>query len=205
MSDNTSVMTTRGNRLLQTARATGLALWASLLCPLSARAANWQDNAQKLYSHLQRLHWVAAGHGHKVVYDFVDPNSAVAHALIDRLDPLIAPDGLTVRTILVGYLTPSSAGKAAAILQSPDPLAALDRGEAGFLPGQGSTIAPVAASAASARILRADFRTLTVLEGNPWMRMAPLLVYRDQQGRVHVFQGRLDTARLAAIIRATGP
>ncbi|MDA8390475.1 MAG: hypothetical protein M0Z76_07070 [Gammaproteobacteria bacterium] len=202
MSGKKTVTTTHGRRHAPAA-VVRLALWGCLLCPPLAGAANWQDDAQQLYRHLGHLHWIAAGRGPKVLYTFVDPNSAVAHTLISRLAPQIAPDGLTVRALLVGYLTPSSAGKAAAILQSSDPLATLDHGEARFVPARGSAIAPAPMTPATRQILKANFRALTALEGNPWMRMAPLLVYRDRQGHVHVFQGRLDGARLDAIIRAT--
>ncbi len=197
-------MTTRGNRLFLPGMMRA-ALCGCLLAPFTARAATWQDDRGLLYAHLEHLHWVASGHGPKVLYDFVDPNARSSHTLVLELTPLVARDHLTVRTLLVGYLTKTSAGKAAAILQAADPPAALARTEAAFTRTQGGAIAPALILPAARQILQADFRALSVLEGNPWMRMAPLLVYRGRRGRVHVFQGALTPARLTRIIRAAGP
>ncbi len=185
--------------------AMAMAFLGGCLLHLSvARAASWQNNAQLLYRHLGRLHWIAEGRGPKVLYDFIDLNAPNDHALFTRLAPLLSRDHLVVRQLLVGYLKTSSAGKAAAILQSRDPRAALARAESRFS-AQGAPVAPIPVRPATQRILQANFQALTALEGNPWMRMAPLLVYRSQTGHVHVFQGYLTSTRLAAIIGRAGP
>lgn len=183
----------------------GLVLFALLAANAYARGGGWQRNGTLLYQHLSGLHWVAVGGGPKVLYDFIDPNSRPNHALFERLAPLIRQDGLTVRQILVAYLSPTSPGKAAAILQSRQPLRVLDEGEAGFAHAAGANIAPVPVQAQTQRILRQDFQALTAVEGNPWMRFAPILIYRAKDGRVHVFQKRLTKARLTAIIASIAP
>jgi thiol:disulfide interchange protein DsbG len=182
----------------------GFALVALLITNAHARGMGWQRSGTLLYQHISGLHWVAAGHGPKVLYDFIDPNSRPNHALFEQLAPLIRRDQLTIRQILVAYLSPTSTGKAAAILQSGQPMRVLDEGEARFAHATGAGITPVPVQPRTQHILRQDFQALTAVEGNPWMRFAPILIYRAKDGRVHVFQRRLTNARLATIIASVG-
>ena len=183
----------------------GLVLGAFLVTNAQAQGTSWQQSGTLLYQHISGLHWVAAGHGSKVLYDFIDPNSRPNHALFERLAPLIRRDHLTIRQILVAYMSPTSTGKAAAILQSRQPLRVLDKGETRFARATGADITPVPVQAQTLRILRQDFQALTAVEGNPWMRFAPILIYRAKDGRVHVFQRRLTNARLTTIIASVDP
>lgn len=66
-----------------------------------------------------------------VIYTFEDPNCIFCHLTDIELKPYIKA-GLQVRLIPVGFLKKSSAGKAAAILQSSDPAQAWEADEAGF-------------------------------------------------------------------------
>lgn len=184
-------------------RRARLALAAVLLnglCCMPAMAANWQTSKTLLYRHLGHLHWIADGRGPKILYDFVDPNSQYSHALFERLAPFVARGEITVRQIIVGYLTHSSAGKAAAILQTASPLQTLRYGEQHYRRTSGSAIAAVPVNVVSQYILHQDFQVLAMVEGNPWMRLAPLLIYKGRQGHVHIFQSRLSDTRLAKII-----
>ncbi len=167
---------------------------------VQAVAANWQTSKTLLYQHLGHLYWVADGHGPKIIYDFVDPNSHYSHALFEELAPLLAHHQVTVRQIIVGYLTKSSAGKAAAIMTSANPLHTLQYGERHYTTARGSAITPVPVNMASQRILHQDFQVLAMVEGNPWMRLAPLLIYKGPRGRVHIFQSRLSGTKLEEII-----
>lgn len=167
---------------------------------MQAVAANWQTSKTLLYRHLAHLCWVADGHGPKILYDFVDPNSPYSHALFEELAPLIAHHQIMVRQIIVGYLTTSSAGKAAAIMTSANPLRTLRYGERHYTTAGGSAITPVPVNAASQHLLHKDFQVLAMVEGNPWMRLAPLLIYKGLQDRVHIFQSRLSRPELQKII-----
>ncbi|MHB1566429.1 MAG: hypothetical protein ACYCXG_06895 [Acidiferrobacter sp.] len=192
----------RLTRLTQRCRfylALGLIFLSGPFC-VKAIAANWQTSKALLYQHLGHLYWIADGHGPKILYDFVDPNSRYSHALFEELTPLLARDQITVRQLIVGYLTKSSAGKAAAILESASPLHTLQYGERHYTRAGGSAITPVPVNAASQRILHQDFQVLAMVEGNPWMRLAPLLIYKGPRGRVHIFQSRLSATKLEEII-----
>ncbi|WP_298139317.1 hypothetical protein [Acidiferrobacter sp.] len=177
----------------------------TVVASASAQDLAWQRSGTLLYQHLGRLHWLAAGHGRKVLYDFIDPNSRPNHVLFERLAPLIRRDDLTIRQIVVAYLTRTSAGKAAAILQSPQPLQVLDEGEARFMRKTGAGITPVPVQPQTQYILHQNFQALTAVEGNPWMRFAPILIYRAKSGRVRVFQRRLTNQRLLSILASVAP
>lgn len=192
----------QGRRLTQRRRlylVLGLIFLNGPFC-VQAIAASWQTSKTLLYQHLDHLYWIGDGHGKKVLYDFVDPNSRYSHALFEELTPLLARDQITVRQIIVGYLTKSSAGKAAAILRSTNPLHTLQFGERHYTRVGGSAITPVPVNAASQRILHQNFQVLAMVEGNPWMRLAPLLIYKGVRGHVHIFQSRLSATKLEEII-----
>lgn len=177
-----------------------------LFIPTQAIAMNggsstaWESSKSLLYRHLGHLHWIANYNGPKILYDFIDPNSRDSHRLFNQLQPLLRRNHVTVRQLIVGYLTPTSAGKAAAILQSANPQSVLNNGEALYKRHTGAAIIPISANPMTQYILHKNFQVLAVIEGNPWMRLAPLLIYKNQQGRVHVFQGTITPTRLQNII-----
>lgn len=63
---------------------------------------------------------------------FVDPNCIYCHKFYEEAKPLIAAGKLRVRYVVVAFLKPSSAGKAAAILGASDPATAMAANEKGF-------------------------------------------------------------------------
>lgn len=64
---------------------------------------------------------------------FFDPNCIFCHKLYERALPLIQAGKLQMRVTMVGFLKPSSADKAAAILLAKDPAKALAYNEAHFV------------------------------------------------------------------------
>lgn len=64
---------------------------------------------------------------------FFDPNCIFCHKLYKRALPLIQAGKLQMRVTMVGFLKPSSADKAAAILSAKDPAKALAYNEAHFV------------------------------------------------------------------------
>ena len=64
---------------------------------------------------------------------FFDPNCIFCHKLYERALPLIQAGKLQMRVTMVGFLKPSSADKAAAILLTKDPAKALAYNEAHFV------------------------------------------------------------------------
>ena len=79
---------------------------------------------------LEKAAWVGDGpsNAKRIVYVFSDPNCPYCNAFWRATRPYVGKD-LQVRHIMVGVLSQSSAGKAAAILAAEDPAAALARHE----------------------------------------------------------------------------
>lgn len=66
------------------------------------------------------------------LYVFADPNCIFCHELYEQTAPLVNTGKLRIHWIMVGVLGPSSAGRAATILEASDPTTALARNEAQF-------------------------------------------------------------------------
>lgn len=67
-----------------------------------------------------------------VLYAFADPNCIYCHHFYQAVAPLAKAGKLQIQWALVGFLKPSSMGRAAAILSAKDPAAAMAENEAGF-------------------------------------------------------------------------
>jgi len=136
-----------------------------------------------LYRSLPQATGITEGHGPRVLYDFFDPNCPYCHMLYKRLQPLIGPYHLTVHAIPVAYLTSTSPGKAAALLQARDRLAALHQSQAHYSWKQGSSIAPVIPTPATRRALAVNLKLDTEAAGFP---LVPILVYQKADGTIRV-------------------
>jgi len=97
-----------------------------------ARPATGSDGDQDYWQALTHTHYIQEGSKGPIIYDFYDPNCPYCHEIYTWLQNPIHNKQIQVRFITVGFLTPSSAGKAAAILSAKDPLAALKLNENKF-------------------------------------------------------------------------
>ncbi|TAM94190.1 MAG: hypothetical protein EPN40_12010, partial [Rhodanobacteraceae bacterium] len=148
-------MTTAGT--LQAPRGRFFALLAVCLVLLVAAPVQAGPTASTGISPMQALqqaHWVAEGSTHPthVLYTFVDANCPYCHTLWLALQTY-QHDGLQVRNILVGVISASSPGKAAAIFSARDPAAAWRENEErwGSRSDGGGGIAPLAVISARDR------------------------------------------------------
>ncbi|GAB3628133.1 thiol:disulfide interchange protein DsbG [Pandoraea terrae] len=84
-----------------------------------------------LWGQLQQSNWIRDGspNAKRVVYVFSDPNCPYCTRLWSDMRPWVKSGKVQVRHIMVGILTPTSLGKAAAILASKDPSEALNQHE----------------------------------------------------------------------------
>jgi thiol:disulfide interchange protein DsbG len=80
-----------------------------------------------ILSQLQHGDWIADGSGAapRVVYVFTDPNCPFCNRLWSDARPWVDAGKVQLRHLIVAVLTPTSAGKAAALYTSKDPAAAL--------------------------------------------------------------------------------
>ena len=136
-----------------------------------------------LYRALKGAAGITEGHGRRVVYDLFDPNCPYCHILYERLQGLIKPYHLTVHEIPVAYLTPSSPGKAAALLEAPDRRAALRAAQAHYSWKTGSSIAPRRPTAAVRKELAYNLKLDTRIVGFP---LVPILVYQKTDGTIRI-------------------
>ena len=194
------------------------ALWAvPLFCPATrAIAANstgdtsfdWAADpaaarAAALLASIGKAHWVQEGTGPRIVYIFFDPNCPYSHKLYLATRAEVGTAGLQLRWIPVGQLEASSPGKAAAILQARDPLAAFHKNENdwdfGDSPAGG--IRPLAQP--GAKVLQ-QLRANAALMRQAGLHTFPVMLYRDASGRAHLIVGLLSEHTLATVLRSVG-
>ncbi|MGC8468344.1 MAG: thiol:disulfide interchange protein DsbG [Acetobacteraceae bacterium] len=120
------------------------------------------------------------GSGGPEIIVFFDPNCIFCHRLYLAAQPLLAAGRLRLRVVLVGFLKPSSAGRAAAILMASDPARALARDERRFdVAAEEGGIAP--ASAVPAAIAAAVGANTKLLAASG-LEATPTLLFRDHAG-----------------------
>lgn len=179
-------------RVAFTVLAMGLAAWIA-----GAPAATTHKTAAEA---LQGSTWFAEGarQPRHVIYAVVDPNCPFCHELWQSAQSLYR-SGVQVRYLLVGILAENSPGKAAAIMEAPNPAAAWDWNETHWqqLPGDtGGGIRPL--SRPSPKSLTA-IRRNEALVHDLGIQGTPAIIYMDKQGRLHVIQSTPDTAALRRI------
>ncbi|KAK43708.1 disulfide isomerase [Caballeronia jiangsuensis] len=90
------------------------------------------DALNGIWAQLGHASWVSDGRANapKIVYVFTDPNCPFCSRFWAEARPWVDAGRVQVRHLLVGILTPSSPGKAAALLAAQDPASALHDYEA---------------------------------------------------------------------------
>ena len=158
--------------------------------------------ANILWTQILRHHvtYIQDGTHGPVIYDVQDPNCPYCHVLYENEIPLIESGKLTVRYIPVAILTPGSLGEAAAWLQAPHPLFALQHfenivGDA-FRSENTSTLPTVPASA-STRIKLHDNLLVVRSLG---VTGTPALIYRAEDGRIKTVMGLISRHRLVSML-----
>jgi thiol:disulfide interchange protein DsbG len=176
--------------------------WAAMLLSLALPlAARGQTRTARAQMHaLQQTNWIPEGSAHPrhVIYVFMDANCPYCHALWLALKPYDR-SGLQMRAVLVGVISASSPGKAAAIFDAADPAAALRMNEArwgrGVDPGGG--IAPVAHP--SGKDLRELAHNEALMQAFGF-EGTPGLVFADAQGKVYTVGGLPPKGDLGVIV-----
>lgn len=154
----------------------------------------------KMYPELESsAYFIEGAKGNAVkgtIYAFIDPNCIFCHLAWKAFLPY-EKAGLQVRWIPVGFLKPDSLGKAAALLESADPGAALAKHEAEFEPQtETGGITPVehVSDATSKKIAgNASLMAAFGLSGTPG------IIYKDQAGMVTVLPGMPRLPQLPGI------
>ena len=171
---------------------------AGMAPPAGAQTAS---QAQGVLAQIGKATFIAEGKGSRVIYIFFDPNCPFCHRLYGMLRPFVGKDDLQFRWVPLGMLTASSLPKAAAILQSPDPLLAFRKNEddydfaANGQPGGG--IEPARTIGAKAR--SALTANLAIYNSQKLFGV-PVVLWRKPDGTAAMFVGVPDQARLDALL-----
>jgi thiol:disulfide interchange protein DsbG len=130
------------------------------------------------------------------IYAFMDPNCIFCHLTWKALQPYEAA-GLQVRWIPVAFQQASSAGKAAALLESKDPQAMLRHGESTYVEEKESLgIDPIPVSAATKAKIDANSK----LMADMGFSGTPTVLYKDASGAYVAIQGMPTLSRLPKIL-----
>lgn len=153
------------------------------------------------WSKLESSHWIEDGKkdAPRTVYVFTDPNCPYCNKFWADARPWVDSGKVVLRHVMVGILTPTSAGKAAALLAAKDPAAALSAYERGHMEQNGKSIAsgrvrPLAdAGLKPLEDIPADIeRKLTAnhrLMASLGLQATPAMVWREANGAVQMRTG----------------
>ncbi len=158
------------------------------------------------WKQLESSHWVADGKptAPRIVYVFTDPNCPYCAKLWSDARPWVDSGRVQLRHILVGILTPTSAGKAAALLTAKDPSAAFAAYEGQHAPATAKAIAggnrpralgddglkPLASIPAD---IAAQLDANTKLMVDFGIQATPGVVWRDAKGSIQKRTGAPDS------------
>lgn len=180
-----------------------LAVLASML-PLPSHARQAADAARaplatdSVVAALPKATWVADGQGKRAVYIFFDPNCPACHMLYRNLRTLIAPHDLQVRWVPVAIVNATSLGKVAAILEAPDPSAALRENEERYVAdAYAGGIAEHIPSDETERRVRANERLLNQLD----IPVVPTMLFAGKDGHAVMIQGALSSLALGKVFK----
>lgn len=153
------------------------------------------------WSKLESSHWIEDGKkgAPRTVYVFTDPNCPYCNKFWADARPWVDSGKVVLRHVMVGILTPTSAGKAAALLTAKDPAAALAAYERGHMEQNGKTMAsgrPRPLGDAGLKPLEdipADIESkLTAnhrLMASLGLQATPAMAWRDANGNVQMRTG----------------
>ena len=166
--------------------------------------------ADAVWGQLEKSHWIADGRDDapRTVYVFTDPNCPYCNKLWADARPWVDAGKLQLRHVMVGILTPTSAGKAAALLNEKSPAAALDAYERGHTASNAKTLASgrpkplgnegLKPLAPVPPALQARLDANAKVMASYGLRATPALVWKDASGKVQMRQGAPE-GDLAAI------
>ena len=152
-----------------------------VMMPVLTNAATWAQ----YWRSLAHASYVQIGHGPVLVYDFFDPNCAYCLTSYKMEQSYIQSGKLTVRYIPVGFLTGSSFGKAAAIIQARNPRRALAMDMRGIEESGTGGIVPAMPTTA----MRYGLQHNQALLEQAGVDIVPDLVFRLPDGHVGMIKG----------------
>ncbi len=166
--------------------------------PDTASPTPRQKIADTLLAEIHQATWVAEGKGPHIIYIFFDPNCPACNQLHHTFRPWVEKGEIELRWIPVGTLMTTSQGKAAAILEAKDRLAALTENETKFSreTGFGGIAEEPLPKEATLKQLETNERLLKHTRN----MAVPTMVFRDKQNRASFVQGSPPAGPLSQIV-----
>lgn len=160
------------------------------------QAAIAQPMSKHTLAQLKASTWVGDGNAQapRQVYVFTDPNCPYCHQFWEQSRPWVKAGKVQLRHILVGVLSDSSPGKAAAILAASDPAKALAQHESNMATGGIEPLKSISAE------LQATLLGNQALMGELGMQATPAIFYTDAQGVLRATRGAPAQADLEKIL-----
>ncbi len=168
---------------------------------------------EPVWKKLEASHWIQDGKNGapRMVYVFTDPNCPYCNKFWADARPWVDSGKVVLRHVMVGILTPTSAGKAAALLADKNPAAALEAYERGHMAQNGKTLAtgrprplgdeglkPLATIPSD---VQAKLAANEQLMGSLRLQATPAMVWRDAGGKLQMRSG----APPSALVEVLGP
>ncbi|MEO6985850.1 MAG: thiol:disulfide interchange protein DsbG [Paralcaligenes sp.] len=162
--------------------------------PLKAAIA--KPMSERTLAQLKASKWVRDGSATapRIVYAFTDPNCPYCHKFWEQSRPWVKAGKVQIRNIVVGILTDTSPGKAAAILEASDPAKALTKNEQNFASGG------IQPSKSISPKLHATLLANKALMSELGMQATPAIFYEDAEGILHSAIGAPPEANLETIL-----
>lgn len=188
--------------------AFGLAVSGGILVPAAhaddgfsaGPAAPSQQTLRQLYHQLGSAAGVLEGHAPRVIYVFFDPNCPYCHLLFDVSRPFVAKRQVAVRWLPVGFLVPSSEGKAAAILAAKQPKQAFEYNEDHYRRPGGGGVQAIKPSKSVQAALDHNLALFQATQAGG----VPLLIWKDRRGQVQLQDGAVDAPGFSYIVGQVG-
>jgi len=149
----------------------------------------------KIWKQLEKSTWIADGSSSapRIVYVFTDPNCPYCNKFWNDARPWVKAGKVQLRDIVVAILTPTSAGKAAALLSAKDPQAALTRHEQQYANGGIKPLDQISAQISAQ--LDANQNLMQQLGSSA----TPTVFYKDASGNLQKVEGAPQAQMLAKI------
>jgi len=150
----------------------------------------------KIWKQLEKSTWIADGSNNapRVVYTFTDPNCPYCNKFWNDARPWVTTGKVQLRHVIVAILTPTSAGKAAALLSARDPQAALTRHEQQHASGGVKPLDRISAT------VRAQLDANQNLMQQLGSSATPTIFYKDASGNLQKIQGAPSAEMLSKIL-----
>jgi thiol:disulfide interchange protein DsbG len=154
-----------------------------------------QQLAQSILTDIKQTTWITEGKGPHVVYIFFDPNCPYCHRLYLNTRSWVKQGKLQIHWIPVGILTTTSPGKAIALLQADDPVAAFYKNEDHY--DEGGAIEEDLADPATEKQLKANEALLSRTHSGA----VPVMLFHDLKGNPRLFTGSPPKAKVDKILK----